>query len=189
MKNFFLAIITAFLGVLSVAFTQHRSNDQPFKQAFLDRINAVRQNGCKCGITYMPPAPPLAWNTELEQAAQAHAEDMYKRNYFSHISKNGLTPQDRIIKAGYTFKGYKSFAAGENIAQGQQQIDEVMTGWIKSEGHCKNLMNPAFKEVGVAVDHDYWVQDFGGREPFSAEEQKMINSGQYKLLPGKTSSN
>jgi len=44
------------------------------------------------------------------------------------------------------------------------------------------LMNPAFREVGVAeVDH-YWVQDFGGRGEFSAREQRMIKSGRYKLV-------
>ena len=89
---------------------------------------------------------------------------------------------DRIVFAGYNFKGYKSFAVGENIAFGQTSIKEVMAGWFKSEGHCKNLMNPAFKEVGVAENSKYWVQDFGGRESFSPEQQRLIKSGRYKLI-------
>ena len=90
--------------------------------------------------------------------------------------------EDRIALAGYTFKGYRSFMIGENIAQGQQSIAEVMHGWFKSVGHCRNLMNPGFKEVGVAENNSYWVQDFGGREPFSAEQQKLIKSGRYRLI-------
>lgn len=130
----------------------------------------------------MPPAPPMTWNDALELAAIGHATDMSEKNYFSHTSKDGRGMEDRIVFAGYYFKGYKSFTAGENIAVGQQNIAEVMTGWFKSEGHCKNLMNPAFREVGVARIHDYWVQDFGGREIFSAEEQRIIKSGRYKMI-------
>jgi hypothetical protein len=61
-------------------------------------------------------------------------------------------------------------------------INEVMNGWIKSPGHCKNLMNPQFKEVGVAEDHTYWVQDFGGRESFSPQQQSELRSGKLKLI-------
>jgi len=90
--------------------------------------------------------------------------------------------QDRIVMAGYIFKGYRSFMVGENIAEGQMSIAQVMQGWIKSEGHCKNLMNPGFKEIGVAENNHYWVQDFGGRESFSAEQQRLIKSGKYRLI-------
>ena len=89
---------------------------------------------------------------------------------------------DRAIDAGYNYKGFKTFAVGENIAQGQMSIAEVMSGWLHSEGHCRNLMNPLFREVGIAeIDH-YWVQDFGGRESFSPREREMIKSGKYKLI-------
>lgn len=189
MKYYLSALLIFSLLILSSGFKRKNriiAADEPFKQAFLEQINQVRRTGCKCGTNYMPPAPPLIWNDDLEKAAAAHASDMYQKNYFSHTGKNGSNPQDRIIKAGYGYKGFKSYAAGENIAFGQEHIDEVMNGWIKSEGHCRNLMNPAFKEVGVAEDHHYWVQEFGGREAFSAEEQKLINSGKYHLLPEKT---
>ncbi len=90
--------------------------------------------------------------------------------------------QDRIAMAGYTFNGYRSFMIGENIAQGQMSIAEVMRGWFNSPGHCRNLMNPEFKEVGIAFYNTYWVQDFGGREAFTAEQQKLIKNGKYRLI-------
>lgn len=176
-KGFFAIII---LLSTSRAYCQQGSSE--FKREFLEDINHARQKGCNCGTAYMPPAPPLVWNDQLEIAASGHAHDMANKNYFSHTSKDGRNAEDRVIAAGYYFKGYKSFAVGENIAQGQMSIAEVMQGWLKSPGHCKNLMNPAFKEVGVALYNSYWVQDFGGREPFSAEEQKIIKSGRYKLI-------
>ena len=164
------------------AHSQATLSNRQFRQEFLNDINRVREKGCTCGSTYMPPAAPLVWNEQLEIAAINHARDMSGNNYFSHTSRDGRSMEDRVVMAGYNFKGFKSFAAGENIAQGQMSIAEVMQGWFKSPGHCKNLMNPAFKEVGVAVSNDYWVQDFGGRQPFSAEEQRMIKSGRYRLV-------
>jgi len=155
-----------------------------FRREFLDNINHVRQKGCNCGTTFMPPAPPLVWNDELEEAAIGHAADMAKNNYFSHNSRDGRTSDRRMIDAGYSYKGFKSFAVGENIAQGQLSIAQVMDGWFHSPGHCKNLMNRDYKEVGVAKYNDYWVQDFGGRVPFTEQEQKLIKSGKVKLVEG-----
>lgn len=153
-----------------------------FKQEFLYRINKVRAVGCDCGGKFMPPAPPLTWNSNLQASAFGHAQDMNRQQYFSHESKDGRNIEDRIVAAGYVFNGYKSFAIGENIAYGQQSIAEVSDGWFQSEGHCKNLMNPTFKEIGIARNGLYWVQDFGGRESFSPEEQRMIKDGKLKIV-------
>ena len=70
---------------------------------------------------------------------------------------------DRISATGYSFS-----AAGENIAAGQSTVQEVMASWIKSPGHCRNLMNPAFQDVGVACMRNnassyglYWTMNLG----------------------------
>jgi uncharacterized protein YkwD len=181
-KYFFGAVFIAIVLFSSFFATNGADNYASFKQEFLTLINQTRQQGCKCGDTYMPPAPPIVWNDDLEQAAKGHAKDMADKKYFNHTSKDGRGMQTRIINAGYIFKGFKSFTVGENIAFGQTSIAEVMAGWFRSEGHCRNLMNPDFKEVGVAEKDRYWVQDFGGREPFSAEQQKLIKSGKYRLI-------
>jgi uncharacterized protein YkwD len=181
-RLFFGGIAVLIISFFCISAAPRRISNERFKQEFLDRINLARSKGCNCGRTYFPPAPPLIWNDDLENAARGHALDMSERNYFSHTSKDGRSMSDRVTEAGYNFKGYKSFIVGENIAQGQMSIPEVMDGWLKSEGHCRNLMNPAFKEVGVSeIDH-YWVQDFGGRVPFSPREQELIKSGRYKLI-------
>ncbi|MBC8053266.1 MAG: CAP domain-containing protein [Sphingobacteriaceae bacterium] len=138
-----------------------------FQKEFLKQINKVRLEGCKCGDMFMPPVEPLTWNNELQLSALGHAQDMARNRYFSHVSKNGDKIKERITAAGYTYNGYQSFTIGENIAYNQRSIREVMDGWLKSPSHCRNLMNPAFKEVGIAMQNYYWVQDFGGRIPFS----------------------
>ncbi|MDQ3277043.1 MAG: CAP domain-containing protein, partial [Bacteroidota bacterium] len=46
------------------------------KQLLLQMVNDVRKKGCKCGDTYYPAAPILAWNSQLEKAALVHSNDM-----------------------------------------------------------------------------------------------------------------
>ncbi|HZX57707.1 MAG TPA: CAP domain-containing protein [Mucilaginibacter sp.] len=182
MKLLSISLIVFSVFFAGMAVKPDHPPKKDFKKEFLARINKARHEGCHCGDVYMAPAPPMVWNNDLENAAQNHAEDMSAQKYFSHTSKDGRTMSDRVIAVGYTYKGYKSFAVGENIAEGQESIAEVMDGWLKSPGHCKNLMNPSFKEVGIAYFNKYWVQDFGGREPFSAKEEKLLKSGRYKLI-------
>jgi len=178
-KGFFILII---VSSFAKTYGQQTASSPQFRRQFLAEINRVRASGCNCGVSYMPPAPPLIWNDLLEISAIGHAMDMANQNYFSHTSLDGRTMQGRIQNAGYGYKGYKSYAVGENIAEGPETIAEVMQGWFHSPGHCKNLMNPQFKEIGVAESNGYWVQDFGGRESFSPYVQKMIESGKYHLI-------
>jgi uncharacterized protein YkwD len=183
MKHLILSLAFVLAFFTPNAFSQSPGSNK-FKKEFLKAINKTRQRGCTCGTTYMPPAPPLVWNNKLEDAAKGHAKDMAAEGYFSHTSKDGRDAMTRADNAGYGHEGYKSFTVGENIAQGQPTIADVMTGWINSEGHCRNLMNPDFKEVGIWVTDTYWVQDFGGREEFSAEMKRMIKSGKAHIIRG-----
>jgi uncharacterized protein YkwD len=167
MKNVYLSALALFLIVSPVMAQSllHMSRDE-FKEQFLETINAARAKGCKCGTTRMRPAAPLTWSDVLTSTAREHAMDMAQNNYFDHNSIDGRSMQDRMVNGGYTFKGFQKYAIGENIAQGQESIGEVMTGWLKSPGHCKNLMNANFKEIGIFEYRYYWVQDFGGRTAF-----------------------
>ncbi|MBA3674114.1 MAG: CAP domain-containing protein [Chitinophagaceae bacterium] len=116
-------------------------------------INDVRQTGCKCGTTYMPPVPIIMWNNQLETAAQNHATDMNQKKYFNHTGSDGSNPGDRIKRVGYTWSTF-----GENIDLSYAGEKAVIKDWLQSEGHCKNIMKAAFKEMGIAKSGDYWVQ-------------------------------
>ncbi|WP_219966463.1 CAP domain-containing protein [Deinococcus irradiatisoli] len=124
-------------------------------------VNVARAQGGSCGGVAYAPSAPLTWNALLAASAQAHAEDMAAHNYFSHTSLDGRTFDQRITATGYLWR-----SVAENIAAGQQTPAEVMTGWIASTGHCKNIFNPVLKELGVGYATGgtygkYWVQDFG----------------------------
>jgi len=126
------------------------------KELLLSLINNVRTKGCNCGNTMMPPVAPLNWNIYLELAAAKHSKDMQTRKYFNHTSPNGATPQTRIADAGY-----KASWSGENIASGPTTEQAVIDGWLKSEGHCKNIMSANYKDVAVARVGNIWTQTFG----------------------------
>ncbi|MCP4437802.1 MAG: CAP domain-containing protein [Aureispira sp.] len=121
----------------------------------IDLVNEVRTKGCKCGSKTMPPVGVLQWNSKLANAALKHSKAMEDKNFFAHKGKDGTKPSERVDAAGYAWR-----ACGENIAKGQRNEQEVMEGWLKSVGHCKNIMNPDFEELGVARSGEYWVQVF-----------------------------
>ena len=136
-----------------------------FAATTLARINAVRAAGADCGVDGVrAPVPALRWNAALTTAASAHSADMAALNYFAHTSADGRTLGTRASAAGYTSSGL-----GENIAAGYAGIDSVMNGWVDSDGHCANLMNATFTEVGVACVagpatssyNTYWTMDLG----------------------------
>jgi uncharacterized protein YkwD len=106
----------------------------------------------------MPAVAPVTWNNVLENVALLHSTDMNKNNYFSHTGLDGSTPGDRITRAGYNWRAY-----GENIAKGYTSEQAVMTGWLQSEGHCKNIMSSNVKEMGVGRDGNYWTQVFASK--------------------------
>lgn len=134
-------------------------------QKLLELLNAARAQPRQCGGQAFVATTPLAWNAILGAAAEAHSRDMANNNYFDHKDRNGGTPGDRAELAGYSYQ-----QIGENIAAGQDTIRKVVDGWIGSPGHCANLMNPQFKELGAAYAVDpksdsgiYWTAMFGAQ--------------------------
>lgn len=136
-----------------------------FRASVLARINQVRSSGADCGADgVFGAAAPLAWNDKLTLAAEGHSEEMAAKNYFSHTSADGRTLADRVIATGYAWS-----SLGENIAAGYPGVNAVMDGWIASPGHCANLMNAGFAEVGVVcvpgpagdAYPTYWTMDLG----------------------------
>ena len=132
-------------------------------QKVLELINSARTQPRQCGTQAFAPTGPLTWNATLETAAQTHTRDMANNNYFDHKDRTGGTPGDRAELAGYIAQ-----QIGENIAAGLDTPRKVVDGWLASPGHCANIMNPQFRELGAAYATDpksdagiYWTALFG----------------------------
>ncbi|GAB2869876.1 CAP domain-containing protein [Lentzea nigeriaca] len=118
------------------------------EQAVLELVNDARAaKGCKA----------LVIDDRITTAAQGHSTDMATQNYFSHVSKDGRTFDQRMREAGYPMPG------GENIAMGYATPQAVMDGWMGSKGHRENIENCSFTTMGLGLDTrgNYWTQNFG----------------------------
>lgn len=117
-------------------------------------VDLVNQERAKAGLS------PLTENAALSNVAEVKAEDLRDNNYFSHTSPVYGSPFDMMKQFGIKYT-----TAGENIAKGQRSPEEVMNGWMNSEGHRANILNSSFTEIGVGYVTDsngntYWVQMF-----------------------------
>lgn len=111
---------------------------------------------------------PLTENAELDQAAQAKADDMLQNQYFAHTSPSGKTPWDFIEGAHYNY-----IIAGENLAINFYSAESVEQAWMNSPGHRANILNANFADIGVGFSQGMYqglpaifvVQEFGTSLP------------------------
>lgn len=104
--------------------------------------------------------PRLEVSRWLQEAAQAHAEEMAERRQMTHDGADGSTVADRVVSLGYKYR-----RCGENIAKGHYSPELVMRGWLTSPPHRKNILG-GFNQLGLgyATDKDgtpYWCVTFG----------------------------
>jgi uncharacterized protein YkwD len=105
--------------------------------------------------------PALRPSRLLDRSAQGWTNAMVTSDVFSH----GTNFAGRISAAGYVWR-----AAGENIATGFQTPAGVVLAWMASTGHCQNILNPTYGNVGTGVSRrpvrgwasgaGTWTQDF-----------------------------
>lgn len=130
-------------------------------ETVLSAVNAARAKaGCQ----------PLRLNAKLTAAAKGHAAAMAQQNFFGHAGKDGSKFSSRIKRQGYSYR-----TAAENIAAGYRSAGQVVSGWLKSAGHRRNMLNCRMTETGIAMVYQpedrpirgnpaplryYWVQVF-----------------------------
>ncbi len=127
-----------------------------------DLINKARAESRNCGDTFFPAAPPLKWDDRVAAAALGHSTDMAVTKFLGHEGSDGSDTGDRLMNEGYDPSNW-----GENIAVGYDLAADVMGAWLKSPGHCVNIMGPSYEDVGVGVGKGkfkgntatYWTLD------------------------------
>lgn len=138
---------------------------QEYETGVLRLTNAARAAGWDCqrqaygGVAL----PPLRVDAQLTAAARAQSVGMALNGYFAHRSAvDGSLPDARIRASGYL-----PVSDAENIAAGQPTPESVVSAWLKSAGHCPNIMGN-YDDIGVAYARqdggpygDYWTQVFG----------------------------
>ncbi|OKH32662.1 hypothetical protein NIES2119_25610 [[Phormidium ambiguum] IAM M-71] len=130
-------------------------------QEVIQLVNQARSQGRLCGNQRFASTQSVSINASLNRAAQAHSSDMAARQQMSHTGSNGSSAGQRAKQAGYG----STFVA-ENVGLGYTSASAVVNGWLKSPGHCRNIMNPAYNEAGVGAVRGrdgrlYWTMKLG----------------------------
>jgi uncharacterized protein YkwD len=104
--------------------------------------------------------PALVVDATLQAVAEDYAEGMATQGFIGHTDPDGNTVRERVLNAGYDW-----IAVAENLAYGPCTAERAVEGWMDSEGHRTNLLNPTYIDTGVGVYHGgayemYWVQVF-----------------------------
>lgn len=135
----FLTVKPEEKGSIALEYTQNQiSIDYQSEKRMFELVNQER---VKVGVA------PLLWDEKQAEVGRKHSEDMFKRGYFSHYSPQGKDVGDRLEAAGIKY----SFA-GENLALAPD-VSRAHTGLMNSEGHRRNILDPAFKKLGIgAID-------------------------------------
>jgi uncharacterized protein YkwD len=129
----------------------------------------------------------LTVNGKLAAAAQAKANDMMAKQYFSHVSPDNKQPWDFISAQGYSYQG-----AGENLGVGFFQAEGLEDAWMNSPGHRANILNSSFKEIGIGIASGVFqgqqatvvVQMFGSPlAQLSAPVTPKVNPAEPKPAP------
>ncbi|AFL99139.1 uncharacterized protein with SCP/PR1 domains [Desulfitobacterium dehalogenans ATCC 51507] len=115
-------------------------------------INGINKERADAGLA------PMKVDLLLVDVARLKAQDMKTNGYFSHTSPTYGSPFDMLRNAGIQYR-----SAGENIAR-NMSVDAAMAAFMSSDGHRKNILNPAYTHVGVGVvsssSGNYYVQIF-----------------------------
>ena len=133
----------------------------PAMQHLLAAVNTARSKSRLCGSQAFAPAKPLRWSAALSAPALEHAKDMNRYDFFSHDGTDGSSVASRVDRTGYSWR-----MVGENLAYstaGYYTPESVVADWLSSPGHCANIMQPGYSELGAVKlegSYDFWVQVF-----------------------------
>jgi len=99
--------------------------------------------------------PPLKLSPRLSEMAKAHAQDMMKRNFFSHTNKDGLDAQARAAKMKIGIGVYENIAYQQGDIEDFQKVINLEKDFMSEpdgpKNHRYNILYPTHTSVGVGV--------------------------------------
>lgn len=125
-------------------------DEAPAPSNVVSIVEAMNRERIARGLT------PLRINQRLMLAANDRAGDMLSKHYFDHVSPEGMSPFQWVVREGYDYR-----QVGENLAVGYRTPDDVVDGWMHSPGHRANILREAFDEVGVAIAPQSPMRGYG----------------------------
>lgn len=156
-----LVAAAAAAGADAGAALESCADEVQLRQA-VERLNALRRQAAPCG-SGGAAMQRLTWEARLATSATEQARDLAVQDRLSHVDSRNRGLGLRLRSVGYAAAG-----AGENLAAGQTDIDDTLQAWLASPSHCANLMQPEYRDVGLACVQRrgsryerFWVAHFG----------------------------
>lgn len=103
--------------------------------------------------------PTVKINPILMIGAYARAKDLKQRNQWSHDG----------YRMAFTSSGYSGYRIGENLARNYGN-DIVVSKWMQSPDHKRNILTKEFDEVGMGIYENYTVLWFGAARKIKAKK-------------------
>ena len=180
-RHFMLSIysITLILSQLSfgvIGYTSLAPNPEQLKKDIFAQINKERKESSEIALAESPL---------LVSAAETKLQDMFNKSYWDHSSPTGEKAWIFINSTGYSYT-----SAGENLARGFVSANGMVSAWMDSPTHRKNILDKDFKETGIAVGNGIIdgksatvaVQLFGKPSPVFTQGQSLV-AGEKSVSP------
>jgi uncharacterized protein YkwD len=96
---------------------------------------------------------PLEASPDLADVARAHSRDMLARGFFDHVNPERQSPRDRVATRGLTFTlvAENIYSTRDGSTDATETASHMVTGWMKNEGHRRNILEPRLTQIGVGV--------------------------------------
>lgn len=114
--------------------------------------NQARASARLCGGVLRSAVPALNWDARLAEAARIHSVDMNNTGVLNHRGSDNSTVGSRVTKQKYIWS-----TVGENIANGHNTVQSVVNAFLNSTGHCNNIMDGSFRDIGAARVGRFWT--------------------------------
>ena len=169
LSSLFLAVFLIVFGTFIFSFTRESypyvlgaSSNITFEELLILTNEERKEAGLEA----------LKLDSSLSSAASMKASDMLERDYWAHNSPDGTTPWIFIRSAGYDY-----VYAGENLARGFSNAEDVVSAWMASSEHRENMLSRNFQDVGFAVEEGdlsgentiLVVEELGGKKVIQAQ--------------------
>lgn len=143
-KGFIITLIIGLVTLSPIIYTQSKffASIIPPPKTFQEKdvISLVNQSREVSGLNRLQESP------QLNEAARKKAEDIFRRQYFSHVTPDGMQPWYFLETTGYHYA-----AAGENLAKSFVMAEDAHRAFMVSPGHRANILSPLYTELGVFV--------------------------------------
>jgi uncharacterized protein YkwD len=118
---------------------------RPFERSTLCLLNAERSS---TGLGALSP------RTTLSRAAAGYSAQMVRGAFFAHRPPAGPELAGRLARAGYLSRAATDWLVGENLAWATGTAAtprQLVVAWMDSPGHRRNILEPAFRDIGIGV--------------------------------------